>query len=222
MQIGRVLRGALGVGCLLLAIPGAADDPAASARKVVEDTLVEVLATLNEAGSSEETRRDRVADIAYSHFDFDTMSKLVIARPWRKFTKEQRVEFIEEFKTHLARSYGRRLSRYQNVNLKVVGEQKEQRGDVTVQSRVVGGQFDGAAMDYRMRGKTGEWLVIDVTIEGVSLVSNFRSQFKPIVAAGGAEELLHRLKDKNDVLRAEIEKEEDSPSQAVPGGASAQ
>jgi phospholipid transport system substrate-binding protein len=64
-------------------------------------------------------------------------------------------------------------------------------------------------MNYRMRGKTGEWLVIDVIIEGVSLVSNFRSQFKPIVARGGAEELLRRLKDKNDVLQAEIRDEED-------------
>ena len=133
------------------------------------------------------------------------MSKLVIARPWRKFSKEQRSEFIGEFKTHLARSYGRRLSRYEGVDVKVTSEVKEQRGDITVNSEVVGGQFDGAVLAYRMRGKTGQWLVIDVIIEGVSLVSNFRSQFKPIVAQGGADELLRRLKDKNDTLQAELE-----------------
>ncbi len=202
------------VGCLLAALlvpPGAAqaaDAPANSAREVVEEALSQVIEILNESGSSEDSRRDRIADIAYARFDFDTMSKLVIARPWRKFTKEQRSDFIAEFKTHLARSYGRRLSRYEGVNVKVTSEVKEQRGDVTVNSQVVGGQFDGAVMSYRMRGKTGQWLVIDVIIEGVSLVSNFRSQFKPIVAQGGADELLSRLKDKNDVLRAEIEEDE--------------
>jgi phospholipid transport system substrate-binding protein len=201
----------LGMLCALLG-PGAAtaaDEPDSTARQVIETTLGEVLAVLNDASASEDGRRDRITDIAYAHFDFDTMSKLVIARPWRKFTKEQRAAFIDEFKVHLARSYGRRLSRYAGVDVRVVSEVAEQRGDITVHSRVVGGQFDGAAMNYRMRGKTGEWLVIDVIIEGVSLVSNFRSQFKPIVARGGAEELLRRLKDKNDVLQAEIRDEED-------------
>ena len=142
------------------------------------------------------------------------MSKLVVARPWKKFTATQRDEFIEAFKTHLARSYGRRLARYEGTNVSVVGTQDEQRGDVTVKSKVVGGQFDGAKMDYRMRDKTGEWLVIDVIIEGVSLVSNFRSQFKPILARGGGEELLRRLNDKNDELHAEIRREEEGA--AVP------
>jgi phospholipid transport system substrate-binding protein len=197
------------LGALLVAGPTlAADTPSSTAREVVETTLGEVLAALNAATGTEDSRRDRITDIAYAHFDFDTMSKLVIARPWRKFTKEQRAAFIDEFKVHLARSYGRRLARYEGVDVQVVSEIAEQRGDITVHSKVVGGQFDGAKMDYRMRGKTGEWLVIDVIIEGVSLVSNFRSQFKPIVAEGGAEELLRRLKDKNDVLQVEIQAEE--------------
>jgi len=143
------------------------------------------------------------------------MSKLVIARPWRKFTKEQRSEFVVEFKTHLARSYGRRLSRYEGVDVAVTTEVAEQRGDVTINSEVVGGQFGGSVIAYRMRGKTGRWLVIDVIIEGVSLVSNFRSQFKPIVSQGGAEELLRRLKDKNDVLQAEIAADAPSPTTPV-------
>jgi phospholipid transport system substrate-binding protein len=196
------------VGLLAVFLVGASA-PEKSAREVVDGALAQIIKVLNDAGAPEDARRDRIAEIAYAHFDFDTMSKLVIARPWRKFTEEQRTEFIAEFKTHLARSYGRRLSRYEGVNVQVVGEVPEQRGDITVQSQVVGGQFDGAAMNYRMRGKTGEWLVIDVIIEGVSLVSNFRSQFKPILASGGAAELLFRLNDKNDVLQTEIAAEEE-------------
>ena len=186
------------------AFASASKVPSVSARQVAEQTLDAVLVVLNEPGASEESRRDRIAAIAYEHFDFDTMSKLVIARPWRKFTKQQRAEFILEFKMHLARSYGRRLSRYEGVKLEVVGEVPEQRGDVTVKSKIVGGQFDGATIDYRSRAKDGRWLVIDVIIEGVSLVANFRAQFKPIVAQGGARELLARLKGKNDELQNEL------------------
>jgi phospholipid transport system substrate-binding protein len=198
------------LGIALVVSIGAAESPPpdTSAREVIDETVGKIIKILNDEGTPEDVRRDRIAEIAYERFDFDTMSKLVIARPWRKFTKEERAEFIAEFKTHLARSYGRRLSRYEGLAVKVVGDVPEQRGDVTVQSKVVGGQFDGAEMNYRMRGQTGEWLVIDVVIEGVSLVSNFRSQFKPIVAEGGAAELLSRLKDKNDGLQAEIVEEE--------------
>jgi phospholipid transport system substrate-binding protein len=210
------------LGCMLAAVSARAEDaPAVPARQVVQEALDLVIQILNEKGSSEDSRRDRIADVAYARFDFDTMSKLVIARPWKKFTKEQRREFIEEFKTHLARSYGRRLSRYEGVNVKVTSEVKEQRGDVTINSEVVGGQFDGAVMAYRMRAEGGEWKVIDVIIEGVSLVSNFRSQFKPIVAQGGAAELLARLKDKNDALQKELESDAESPGpEASAGGGS--
>jgi len=207
---GRARRLMLALGALALAaVPAlAADEPAEDPQKVVAVALDDVMAVLNDAAASEASRRDRIADIAFAHFDFPTMSKLVVARPWRKFTDAERTEFIASFKTHLARSYGRRLARYEGTQVAVTGRRNEQRGDVTVLSKVVGGQFDGATMDYRMRGKTGTWLVIDVIIEGVSLVSNFRSQFKPILAQGGAPELLRRLNDKNDELHAEILVEE--------------
>ena len=102
------------VGLIAVVAPALAADfkmPAVSARRVAEGTVDQVIAVLNESGASEASRRDRIAAIAYEHFDFDTMSKLVIARPWRKFTKQARAEFVAEFTTHLARSYGRRLGR---------------------------------------------------------------------------------------------------------------
>lgn len=198
---------------VLIALPVqpafAAGAPVGDPQQVVTFALGEIIAVLNDVGASEDSRRDRIADIAFAHFDFSTMSKLVVARPWQKFTPAERTEFIALFKTHLARSYGRRLARYEGTQVAVVGRRDEQRGDVTVLSKVVGGQFDGATMDYRMRGDTGTWLVIDVAIEGVSLVSNFRSQFKPILAQGGAPELLRRLKDKNDELHAAIQREKE-------------
>lgn len=216
------LRTALALALLVAAAPTlAAKTPSEAPEDVVGAALAQVIAVLNDVGATEASRRDRIADIAFSNFDFDVMSKLVVARPWRKFTDAQKEEFVAEFKTHLARSYGRRLARYEGTQVEVVGTQEEPRGDVTVHSKVVGGQFDGATMDYRMRGSTGRWLAIDVVIEGVSLVANFRSQFKPILAQGGPAELLSRLKDKNDELHAEILVDEEmaAPVRQVSGEA---
>ena len=138
-----------------------------------------------------------IEKIAYARFDFTTMSRLVLARNWKRFSKDQQARFEVEFKTFLAKQYGTRLDSYQQEKVEVLGERAEPRGDVTVRTRIVGGDFEGADVDYRLRGKDGNWLVIDVVIEGISLVSNYRDQFKSVVGSGGPEALLDELKRKN-------------------------
>jgi phospholipid transport system substrate-binding protein len=94
-------------------------------------------------------------------------------------------------------NYGNRIERYDQEKVDIVGERQEPRGDVTIQSVVRGGEFEGATVDYRLRQREGRWLVIDVIVEGISLVSNFRDQFKEVLARGGPEELLEQLRAKN-------------------------
>ena len=62
---------------------------------------------------------------------------------------------------------------------------------------VVGGQFDGAVVNYRLRNRTGRWLVIDVVVEGISFISNYRDQFREVLGNGGPEHLLQKLREKN-------------------------
>jgi phospholipid transport system substrate-binding protein len=169
----------------------------AEARSAVQVAMEQVLVVLSDQTLSGDERRARIEQIAYANFDFQTMSKLVLRRDWKKFSTIQRSEFVEEFKLHLSQSYGSRLDRYNQQEIKLLSERPEARGDVTVQTAIVGGQFDGALIDYRMRRRDAGWLVIDVVIEGVSLVSNFHAQFAGIVGRGGPEELLRQLRDKN-------------------------
>ena len=112
---------------------------------------------------------------------------------------------MAEFKRYLAVNYGNRIERYDNQKVEIVGERKEPRGDVTIQSVVRGGEFEGATVDYRMRENQGQWMVIDVIVEGISLVSNFRDQFKEVLANGGPEQLLQKLKEKNAAGPVEAE-----------------
>ena len=196
-SLRRALAGAAVAAALAAAWPAAlAAAETGVPRQIVEQTVQKVLTVLRQELPKEE-RRARLEEIVYDRFDFRTMSRLVLARNWKKFNEEQKQEFVSEYRTYLANSYGARLDRYSGEEVEVVGEREEPRGDVTVLTRVVGGEYDGALVDYRLRSNDGSWLVIDVIVEGVSLVSNYRDQFKEVLSNGGPEELLARLKEKN-------------------------
>jgi phospholipid transport system substrate-binding protein len=164
---------------------------------VIEEIIERALAVLNDPSLDKPQRISALEEIALDRFDFRTMSKLVLARNWKRFTPEQQEEFQAEFKNYLSSSYGNRLDRFNNERIRVTGEREEPRGDVTVLSVVVGGEFDNASVNYRLRNRSGRWLVIDVMVEGISFVSNYRDQFREVLGNGGPEHLLERLREKN-------------------------
>ena len=189
------------LAAVLLAAPiageGAARATHSAPMAVISDTVDEVLAVLNDASLGSAARRSRIEEIAYRRFDFGTMSRLVVARYWKRFTPAQQEELVREFKEFLARTYGDRIDRYNQEQIEIVGERQEPRGDVSVLTRIVGGEYDAAEVDYRLRGKDGQWRIIDVKIEGISLVLNYRDQFKAVLSRGGPEGLLEALRKKN-------------------------
>jgi phospholipid transport system substrate-binding protein len=194
---GRALS-LLAAGLLGFASPQPPDAAAQSAPRVmVQQTLDAVLVVLKDKSLSTAQKRSKIENIAYQRFDFPTMSKLVLARNWKRFSQTQQSQFMDEFKRYLAVNYGNRIERYDNQTVEIVGERQEPRGDVTIQTVVRGGEFEGAVVDYRLRETDGKWLAIDVIVEGISLISNFRDQFKEVLARGGPEELLEALRAKN-------------------------
>jgi phospholipid transport system substrate-binding protein len=184
------------LGFLLLATAGVAraqQDPKA----VVQANADRIIAVLANDGMSADQKRQQVEEIVVSGVDFTTLSRLVLARNWSRFSPEQQQEFMAEFRRHLSQTYGRRLDQYRNEKIQVTSERTESNGDVTVKSRITrGGNGADVDLDYRLRKIDGQWKIIDFVIEQVSLVSNFRSQFQDIVASGGPEKLLTVLREK--------------------------
>jgi phospholipid transport system substrate-binding protein len=171
--------------------------PEPGPRATIEQMADRVLAVLRDSALSRQGRLDALEALTLERFDFKTMSRLVLARNWKRFSEAEREEFQVEFKRYLARSYGSRIDRYDQEEIEILGEREEPRGDVTVLTRVVGGEFDGATLDFRLRGKTGRWLIIDVIAEGISFVSNYRDQFREVLGGGGPQHLLKQLREKN-------------------------
>jgi phospholipid transport system substrate-binding protein len=185
---------------LLIALPTLASAAGAEApgpSAVIRETVDEVIAALNDDSVTGNERARRIEQIAYARFDFEIMSRLVVARNWKQFDAEQKTAFQNEFKRFLANSYRARIDGYEQEKVDIVSERQEPRGDVTVRTRIVGGEYDGTNIDYRLRNRGEGWLVIDVVIEGISLVSNYRDQFKEVLASGGPDELVKRLAAKN-------------------------
>ena len=200
----------LAQGAVMTPPARAAEDPPNTEEpiRIIDEAAQKIVSILARKDEPAEVRVSEIEAIAYELFDFTTMSKLVLARNWRKLDKPKRREFVQEFRTHLSRTYGTRLDRYDQDRVDVYGAKVEVRNDVSVQSRIVGGQFDGAEIAYRLRNRKGQWKIIDVVIEGISLVSNYRSQFSTVLSGGTIDDLIAKLKDKNFVVESGDEKEE--------------
>jgi phospholipid transport system substrate-binding protein len=173
---------------------GATDTP----RGVVEELANAAVSILGDKSLSTDVKKHKIEDVVYTHVDFDTLARLILARNWQQFSDQQKQEFIQEFKKHLSMTYGKSVDNYKNEKAFITADREEARGDWTVQTKIVRGGPDDIQVDYRLRKNgAGEWKIIDVIIEGVSLVSTFRSQIQEAVSQGGPENAIKLLHEKN-------------------------
>ena len=193
MNVRKRIALALIVLSSLAASAPAADDP----RGIVEKLTSEVIAVLKKKGLSADEKRKQIEPIIFSYTDFDTTSRLVLARHWPKLSEAEQQAFVDEFKKHLSITYGKNVDSYRDEKVTITDERKEARGDSTVKTRIIRDGPNDILVDYRLRQVSGGWKIIDVIIERVSLVSNFRSQFQDIMASGGIDRLLALLREKN-------------------------
>ena len=163
----------------------------------VQQTTDAVLAVLANKGLTADQKRAKIEEIVYGHFDFRTLSRLVLARNWRRLSTEQQNEFVDEFKKHLSMTYGKNVETYNNERAEITGDREDPGGDWTVKTKIVRPNAADILVDYRLRKEDGVWKVIDVIIEGVSLVANYRSQFQEIVSNQGPAKLIDILREKN-------------------------
>ncbi len=170
---------------------------------MLKQTSDEVIAVIREKREQLKEDPTLVYDLVHEyilpHLDEVTIAKLALGKNWRDASREQKVEFINEFRNLLIRTYGKSLSEFSDqeityfpVNIKE-GEQK-----VVVKSEVLQPGGPSIPVSYRMRIKDEQWKVYDLSIDGVSLVTSYRGTFDQEVRKGGIDGLLKYLKDKND------------------------
>ena len=188
---------------LVLVLAAGLATAAESPRDVVRRLADQAVAILKDKSISGDVRRDRLETLADSSVDFDTLSRLVLARNWSRFSPEEQQRFRDVFRRHLSVTYGKNIDSYRNETVQIVSDREEARGDWTVKSKILRGGGDAdIAVDYRLRQTNGEWKIIDFVVEGVSLIANFRSQFQDLLANQTPAQLIALIHEKNQ--RGEI------------------
>jgi len=131
-------------------------------------------------------------------FDFRFMSQSALGRFWRNASEEQRQEVTVEFRELLVRTYASALLDYTDQKVELLPARYPPKATrVTIPTRLQAPGAPPIPMDYRLRLNGDKWLIYDVVIDGVSLVTNYRSQFAAEVRRGGVDGLIRTLASKN-------------------------
>ena len=169
--------------------------PADQVRLQIE-RIVKVLADpdLKRPGH-EHVRHAAVAKIVDETFDLREMTRRTLGPHWQGLTEAERAEFVTLFGDLLDRAYFSRIAAYNGEKITVLGDSID--GELaTVRTRVVTQQGVEVPVDYRMLHRGDRWVVYDVSIEGVSLVANYRAQFNRIIQTSSYQALVDKLKAK--------------------------
>ena len=142
-------------------------------------------------------RRAAVRKISEDIFDYPETARRALGQHWNGRTPDEQREFVQLFADLLDRAYFSKIDRYQGEKVRYGAETingDEAMVKTTIMTRAGGSEVP---VDYRMRQAGGRWLVYDVNIEGVSLVSNYRTQFNKIVQTESYAALVQKLRAKD-------------------------
>ena len=172
---------------------------AATPKETVEAGVNKLLKTLGDPAFKAKPEDERIAIIGKeieTVFDFQELSRRTLGREWKKMKPAQQKEFVKLFKELLQGVYADRLMAYSDQKIMFDKETMLKKGRAEVQSYLQTSDGKKIPLFYRLTNKSGSWKVYDVIIEGVSMVKNYRTQFKQILSKGSPDKLIETLRKK--------------------------
>ena len=167
----------------------------ASATDQVKATVDNVLEVLRNKSLDQDTRRQKIRGLINERFYFRAMSQRALARNWRKASQEQQDKFVKLFSQLLEDTYIGRIEAYTDERVEYLREKSKSDTRAVVYTQIVTKTAD-IPISYKMAKKDDQWLVYDVVIEEVSLISNYNSSYAEIIKNDGIDGLLKKMEDK--------------------------
>jgi len=165
----------------------------------VRATVDQVLAILKDpslkSDAAKKDRRARLSKAILPRFDFEEMAKRSLGAEWRGRTAAEQKEFIRLLTDLLKDSYVTSIESYHGDKV-VYGRESQDGRFAGVDTAVVAQKGEQFAISYRVHLVDGNWKIYDVVIENISIVNNFRSQFRRFLGRSSFEELLRAMRDK--------------------------
>ena len=140
-------------------------------------------------------RRLKIRETVEKRFDFEEMAKRSLTLHWKNRTPQEQKEFVSLFSDLIEDTYIRKIERYEDEKVTYT-EEKTDGSYATVRTKIITTKEIEIPVDYKIFKKEQKWEVYDISIEGISLVNNYRTQFNQIIRSGSYEELVTRLKKK--------------------------
>jgi len=179
----------------LISLPVYAGAPL-DAVKINADQVLDILRDPKlKAASAKEMKKNKLRAVYVNMFDEVELSRRSLGMKWNKLNTAQRQEFIKLFEQVLEKAYADRILSYTNEKIEFTKESMISGNLAEVRTKVITASKE-IPIYYRVILKDGTWKVYDVTIENVSLVQNYRTQFNDILAKNTPEQLLEILRKK--------------------------
>lgn len=158
-------------------------DDTGDARRFVGELAQSIVTVLRNPSLSEDRRLEEVDAVTAGAFDLERTARIALGRFWKLASPEQRAEFARLFRSYVLASYGSRFRDYADRTLRVTGARPADE-DVIVESLVEGGATP-VRLDWRLARAGQGWLVLDVAVEGVSLLLTYRNEFAAVIERQG-------------------------------------
>lgn len=173
-------------------------------QKASEEMLNALIEYEAELASKPEKIFDLAEEILIPHFDFQRMSRLALGRNWNDATEEQQQRFVEQFRLLLVRTYATAMLEYTDEEFRFLpfrDDMSNRRVNVPINVIRRGAPNVPVAISL-YQNNDDEWKVYDVKIEGISLVTNYRSTFTRDIRNGGIDKLIDSISQRNQRARS--------------------
>jgi phospholipid transport system substrate-binding protein len=186
--------------CLLSqqVVIAAESDPQALIRQTADRVLLQIQSNSEQYLQDPAKLYALVDEVVLPHFDFVTMTDLALGRYKNKITAEQKPLIINEFRVLLVRTYGKALLEYNDQEIIYLPtEGSLEQGDVMVKTEIEQEGGFPIPLNYSLKASKQGWKVYDISVDDISLVTNYRSSFARQIKKNGVDGLIKTLHDRN-------------------------
>ncbi|MHC8442024.1 MAG: MlaC/ttg2D family ABC transporter substrate-binding protein [Candidatus Eutrophobiaceae bacterium] len=175
------------------------EHPAMSVVRSSADALLENLQRDRDRyEKNPEEINNMVSELILPNFNFEFMSRFVLGESWRSVGLDQQQQFIEEFRDLMVRTYAVALLTFTNQKIEYIETKLTKRNDLVIVLTKLIDDVTFFEVDYRMFNKGGSWQVVDVVVDGVSLMDTYRNTFKDRIKREGFDSLIDKMNSKNE------------------------
>lgn len=166
----------------------------------LKEPIDQIIQILNDPQYKDPSKRDfqhdKIWEIVRTIFDFKVIARLTVGRYWKKFIPSQKEAFTDVFSQFLGNTYISKIQGgYQNEKVVFLGQKMISESKALVKTKIIRAGVE-IPINYRMYRRKDNWKIYDLKIEGVSLVKNYRDQFRKILLKESPTQLIERVQKK--------------------------